>query len=117
MILWQRYYDNDGNPLPDAEERYPHYDNYDAINVDRVADIPVDYRGVMGVPITFMDKYNPDEFEIVGIACGNSWANYRDTLISLGFNPNIKYGGGLGSGVVNKKGCYARILIQRKGRI
>ena len=65
LILWQRYYDDDGNPLPDAEERYPHYDNYDAINVDRVADIPVDYRGVMGVPITFMDKYNPDEFEIV----------------------------------------------------
>ena len=109
--------DDDENPLPDAEEHYPHYDNYNAINVDRVADIPLDYHGVMGVPITFMDKYNPEEFEIVGIACGNSWANYRDTLISLGFNPNIKYGGGLGSGVVNKKGCYARILIQRKGRI
>lgn len=66
LILWQRYYDDDGNPLPDAEERYPHYDNYDAINVDKVADIPVDYRGVMGVPITFLDKYNPDEFEIMG---------------------------------------------------
>ena len=52
LILWQRYYDDDGNPLLDAEERYPHYDNYDAINVDRVADIPVDYKGVMGVPIT-----------------------------------------------------------------
>lgn len=67
LILWQRYYDDDGNPLPDAEERYPRYDNYDAINVDRVADIPVDYKGVMGVPITFLDKYNPDEFEIVGM--------------------------------------------------
>lgn len=67
LILWQRYYDDDGNPLPDAMERYPHYDNYDAINVDKVADIPVDYKGVMGVPITFMDKYNPDEFEIVGM--------------------------------------------------
>ena len=67
LILWQRYYDDDGNPLPDAEERYPHYDNYAAINVDKVADIPVDYRGVMGVPITFLDKYNPDEFEIVGM--------------------------------------------------
>lgn len=66
LILWQLYYDDDRNPLPDADERYPHYDNYDAINVDRVADIPVDYRGVMGVPITFLDKYNPDEFEIVG---------------------------------------------------
>lgn len=67
LILWQRYYDDNGNPLPDAEERYPHYDNYAAINVDKVADIPVDYKGVMGVPITFMDKYNPDEFEIVGM--------------------------------------------------
>lgn len=68
LILWQRYYDDDGNPLPDAEERYPHYDNYDAINVDRVADIPADYKGVMGVPITFMDKYNPEQFEIVELS-------------------------------------------------
>lgn len=67
LILWQRYYDDDENPLPDAEEHYPHYDNYNAINVDRVADIPLDYHGVMGVPITFMDKYNPEEFEIVGL--------------------------------------------------
>lgn len=67
LILWQRYYDDDGNPLPDVDERYPHYDNYDAINVDKVADIPADYMGVMGVPITFMDKYNPDEFEIIGM--------------------------------------------------
>ena len=68
LILWQRYYDGNGNPLPDAEERYSHYDNYDAINVDKVADIPVDYRGVMGVPITFLDKYNPEQFEIVELS-------------------------------------------------
>ena len=48
-------------------EKYPKYDNYDAINVDKVLDIPVDYDGVMGVPITFMDKYNPEQFEILGI--------------------------------------------------
>ena len=48
------------------EADYPKYDNYDAINVDRVADIPCDYFGVMGVPITFLDKYNPDQFEIIG---------------------------------------------------
>ena len=72
LILWQRYYDEDGNPLPDAEERYPHYDNYAAINVDKVADIPVDYMGVMGVPITFMDKYNPEQFEIVGLLNSSS---------------------------------------------
>lgn len=71
LILWQRYYDDDGNPLPGADERYPHYDNYDAINVDRVADIPVDYKGVIGVPITFLDKYNPEQFEVVGFGQGD----------------------------------------------
>ena len=49
-------------------EKYPKYDNYDAINVDKVADIPCDYPGVMGVPLTFMDKYCPEQFEIVGLA-------------------------------------------------
>ncbi|MBQ9433177.1 MAG: adenine-specific methyltransferase EcoRI family protein, partial [Synergistaceae bacterium] len=48
-------------------EHYPHYDNYDAIEVSKTADIPMDYDGVMGVPITFMDKYNPEQFEILGI--------------------------------------------------
>jgi len=48
-------------------EVYPHYDNYEAVNIDKVSDIPYDYEGVMGVPITFLDKYNPEQFEIVGI--------------------------------------------------
>ena len=56
LILYKQY----------SPEEYPTYDNYDAINVDRVADIPMDYDGVMGVPITFMDKYNPEQFEIIG---------------------------------------------------
>ena len=47
------------------DEDYPEYDNYNAINVDRVNEIPRDYKGVMGVPITFLDKYNPEQFEIV----------------------------------------------------
>ena len=51
-------------------EKYPKYDNYDAINVDKVLDIPVDYDGVMGVPITFLDKYNPEQFEILGLTTG-----------------------------------------------
>lgn len=97
-----------------THEEFPTYDNYNAINVNKVSDIPCDYDGVMGVPITFLDKYNPEQFEIIGIACGNSWANYTNTLKSLNFNPNIKYGGGLGSGVVNGKGVYARILIRKK---
>ena len=66
LILWQRYYDDNGDKSADADTRYPKYDNYDAINVDKVADIPVDYDGVMGVPITFMDKHNPEQFEILG---------------------------------------------------
>ena len=56
IILHKKY-----NP-----DDYPKYDNYDAIEVSRVADIPFDYKGVMGVPITFLDKFNPDQFEILG---------------------------------------------------
>lgn len=56
LILWKNY----------TPEEYPTYDNYNAINVDKVAEIPCDYDGVMGVPITFLDKYNPEQFEIVG---------------------------------------------------
>lgn len=52
------------------EDEYPMYDNYDAINVDKVKDIPYDYTGVMGVPITFLDKYNPEQFEIVAFRKG-----------------------------------------------
>jgi len=58
LDLWKTY-----NP-----DEYPKYDNYDAINVDATADIPEDYYGIMGVPITFLDKYNPDQFEILGIS-------------------------------------------------
>ena len=50
-----------------SPEEYPKYDNYDAINVNKVADIPCDYDGIMGVPITFLDKFNPDQFEIIGL--------------------------------------------------
>lgn len=52
-------------------ENYPKYENFDAINVDKTSDIPMDYDGVMGVPITFMDKYNPDQFEIIGLGIAN----------------------------------------------
>ena len=55
LILYKYY-----NP-----KDYPKYDNYDAINVDKTVDIPVDYYGGMGVPITFLDKYNPLQFELV----------------------------------------------------
>lgn len=58
MILVQRYHGN--------EAAYPRYDNYDAIEVSKTQDIPADYAGAMGVPITFLTKYNPDQFEIIG---------------------------------------------------
>ena len=57
LILVKRY----------SSGAYQHYDNYDAINIDKTSDIPCDYAGMMGVPITFLDKYSPDQFEILGI--------------------------------------------------
>ena len=57
LVLYKTY--------SDAE--FPHYENYDAINVDKSTDIPMDYDGVIGVPITFLDKYSPDQFEIIGL--------------------------------------------------
>jgi hypothetical protein len=61
LILYKKY----------TPEEYPKYENFDAINVDVTKDIPMDYEGFMGVPITFMDKYNPDQFEIIGVGIAN----------------------------------------------
>jgi hypothetical protein len=55
LVLYKRY----------TPAEYPKYDNYDAIEVSKTAEIPMDYDGCMGVPITFMDKYNPEQFEIL----------------------------------------------------
>lgn len=80
-----------------SPEEYPKYDNYNAINVNRFLDIPKNYDGVMGVPITFVDKYNPDQFEIIGI----------DRYVKD--NPN--YGRRF---TINGNEIYARILIKNK---
>lgn len=80
-----------------SPEAYPKYDNYDAIEVCRTADIPCDYYGVMGVPITFMDKFNPDQFEVLGDS------RYHD---GQDFSNDIN--------VINGKTLYRRILIRRK---
>lgn len=53
-----------------SPEEYPNYDNYDAINVNKIDEIPFDYMGIMGVPITFFDKYNPNQFDILGMTTG-----------------------------------------------
>ena len=54
------------------EQEYPKYENFDAININKTKDIPVNYDGYMGVHITFLDKYNPDQFEIIGLGISNS---------------------------------------------
>lgn len=84
LILYKHY----------TPEEYPKYDNYDAINVNVTNDIPCDYDGVMGVPITFLDKYNPEQFEIVG----NEYSLNIDK----------------GRGYVNGVRMYSRIFIRRK---
>ena len=65
-----------------SPEEYPKYENYDAINVGRTQDIPVDYDGVMGVPISFLDKYSPDQFEIVMLANGNARTNVNSNVLA-----------------------------------
>lgn len=80
-----------------SPEEYPHYDNYDAINVDKTADIPCDYDGVMGVPITYLDKHNPDQFEIIGQMASTCIDEYN-----------------FGYPYINGVKKYARILIRKR---
>lgn len=82
-----------------SENNYPKYDNYDAIEVSRIADIPRDYHDPMGVPITFLDKYNPDQFEILG-----NLGSYAPDGYSMS--------GGI---YIDGKKIFKRILIKRKG--
>ena len=92
---------------------YPTFDNYNAINVSRTANIPYDYPGIMGVPITFLDKYDPDQFDILMLANGNVRANSNpETLKLVGYKRHMNDKGGVG--VINGKRSYARILIRNK---
>lgn len=99
ITLYKRY----------SAEEYPHYDNYDAIEVSKVADIPMDWAGIMGVPITFLDKYNPEQFEVVGLCQGA----YSPEVVGLEKNPNYKDTRPL----INGKNTYARVFIKRIGDI
>ena len=74
------------------EDEYPIYDNYDAINVNAYRDIPKDYDGVMGVPVTFLHKFNPDQFELIRFRKGNDDKDLR----------------------INGKSPYFRVLIRKK---
>ena len=94
-------------------EEYPMFDNYNAINVSRTVKIPYDYSGIMGVPITFLDKYNPDQFDILMLANGNVRANSNpETLKLVGYKRHQNDKGGVG--VIKGKLSYARILIRNK---
>jgi hypothetical protein len=95
LILFRKY-----NP-----SEYPKYDNYDAINVSKYIDIPVDYYGAMGVPVTFLDKYNPDQFEI--ISCNDIKTNEKTALKEHGLIKDK-------DGTINGKPVYVRIVIRRK---
>ena len=87
LILYKKY----------SPEEYPKYDNFDAINIDITNNIPCDYDGIMGVPITFLDKYNPDQFEIVAAMTTTKVDEYN-----------------LGYPYINGEKKYARILIRCK---
>ena len=84
---------------------YPKYDNYNAINVDKVKDIPMNYDGIMGVPITFLDKYNPNQFEIVG--CSESQCRGASNGI---WNEES----GVCQPLVCSRKKYVRLFIRRK---
>ena len=85
---------------------YPKYDNYNAINVNKYAEIPYDYDGFMGVPITFLDKYNPEQFEILGLAAS---AGYKPEIVGIPF-----LGTKDARPLINGKNTYARIFIRRR---
>ena len=128
MILYRRY----------NEEDYPKYDNYNAINIDKVTDIPIDFDGVMGVPITFLDKYNPEQFEIIGMTqrgCHDESLELKkyddywevkpngERTGSSGSktngNPNLAQNDGKHNYFINAEGhivqsCYQRILIKQR---
>lgn len=87
-------------------EKYPKYDDYNAINVNRLAEIPVDYDGVMGVPITFMDKYDSEQFEILGMA--SSW-DISDEVKAIRTASKC-----YSSPILNGNKIYKRILIRKK---
>ena len=96
LILFKHY----------SSEDYPRYDNYDAINVNTYTDIPFDYDGVMGVPVTFLDKFNPNQFEILGMSAS---AGYNAEIVGIPF-----LGEKDARPLIKGKNTYARIFIRRR---
>lgn len=117
LILFKTY-----NPTD-----YPKYANYNAIDIARTSDIPADYNGLMGVPITFMDKYNPEQFEIIGNTCDTDWLRGQgvgimgaETIKKLRSQGNMAHVTANMNSlyIINGDGKiilpYARIIIRRK---
>ena len=94
LVLWKNYNAQD----------YPKFDNFDAINVNKIAEIPVDYNDIMAVPITYLDKHNPSEYDIVGCTYSYGIPNGWDKNTNM--NP-----------VIDGKTIYKRILIRKKAGV
>ena len=107
LILYKRY----------SPKEYPVYDNYDAINVDKIAEIPMDWDGAMGVPVTFLDKHNPEQFEIMGITASADRYGLKTKKYTLADAPNYSYLNSREGGVMRVGGrytsTYRRILVKR----
>lgn len=94
LILYKNY----------NSEEYPTYDNYDAINVGKTKEIPLDFKGVMGVPITFLDKFSMGQFEILGLSAS---AGYNKEVVGIPF-----LGDKDARPLIDGKNTYARIFIK-----
>ena len=108
LILFKTYKCN--------EDEYPKYDNYNGIEVSKVANIPVDFKGYMGVPITFVDKYNPDQFEIIGFTHRNDPYKLKTKIYTKEDGDNFN---DLNGSPIIKEGdkfmfIYMRIIIRNK---
>ncbi len=103
LILYKKY----------TPDEYPSYDNYDAIEVSKTAEIPMDYHGAMGVPITFLDKYNPKQFEILGSSrlLAEPMSNYAERGTYMQGGPRFYVPEGSGG----HRRLYERIVIRRIG--
>ena len=106
LICWKHY----------TAEEFPDFDNYEGINVNKVTDIPCDYAGIMGVPITYLDKHNPEQFEILGITCRGYSPEYRTKLYDAEHYEKANDLNGSGCILVNGKPkmLYGRVLIRKK---
>ena len=107
-----RSFDVDPLPLKEYNEgEYKKFDNFDAINIDKTKDIPSDYDGLMGVPLSFLDKWNKDQFEIVGLFCDTRNGKYLINGDSIYIDEGHKSYVGP---VIDGKAFFARLLIKRK---